>query len=41
MKKRIALEYLIMTGLVVPAIYFILIKDIVLKGFKNVRFRDS
>lgn len=41
MKKRVSLEYLIMTGIVVPTIYLILIKDLLLDGLKNVRFRDS
>lgn len=41
MKNKRALEYLIMTGIIVPTIYFALVKDLVLEGLKNVRFRNS
>lgn len=37
MKNKRVLEYLIMTGIVVPTIYLTL----VLEGLKNVRFRNS
>lgn len=37
MKNKRVLEYLIMTGIVVPTIYLAL----VLEGLKNVRFRNS
>lgn len=41
MKNKKAIEYLIMTGIVVPGIYLFLIKNFLLEGFKNVRLRNS
>ena len=41
MKKKEALEYLIMTVLVASAICLVLVKGAVLEGFKNVRLRNS
>jgi hypothetical protein len=41
MKNKKPLEYLIMTVIVVPTIYFFLVKNFVLEGFKNVRLRNS
>ena len=35
MIKTTTLEYLVMTGLIVPAIYFCLVKNAVLGKFKN------